>query len=133
MFFKRHLFKLISFLAGIGIAGILCFMVNSSYRPSRLPDSSIAEGLLQSLQTSAAIYVAMQRVPPKSFSDFVTTDNITNTAYTLTINNITKRLINTPKIPTNKKDPLVLKMKSSSAIAKYYMKGTDITATFEGF
>ena len=116
------------FVAGMLLIGILAAilipqMAKSDYNQV---NETVAKSLLQSLQSSAAIYVAQQRLLPEKFSDYVVIKGYAQEPYTLTLDNVSD-LINEPD------DQSDLNGNSFDIIFKdgyegtYYLKGTDVT------
>lgn len=124
------------FIAFLGLMlGVLtAFIVSPSinYHSGYYDEGKVANGLFQSMQTSAAIYVAQQRVPPKSFADFVTANHTASTAYTLSLANVLPRISQPLKIPKKEHAKMQINFKDGGT-AIYYINGTDISATFTGF
>lgn len=90
----------------------------------------IAQSLLQSLQSAAAIYVAQQRTTPQTFSNFVVSDGPATRFYTLSLENIDA----STKIFNDKKLTITMEPRyndDNKLKAIYYLNGTEITTTLK--
>lgn len=118
------------FIIGIiSIFIIYIFFVNINSRGTGgcRTEEKIEKSLLQSLQSSTAIYVAQQRVPPEVFSDFLVTSGEATEAATITLANAQDRI---KKIENIDSTEMVINF-TKGIKATYYLDGTDVTATYE--
>jgi hypothetical protein len=110
----------------ISVIGIVILIQPKSLACGGNSQEVVAKSLLQSLQSSVAIYKAQQHVPPKQFADFVTNTGAATGKYTLTLHNIQNQL-SAKKGLHSKQLTLTFTKKGK---ATYYLNGTDVTATF---
>ncbi|MEW5821750.1 MAG: hypothetical protein AB1782_16265 [Cyanobacteriota bacterium] len=136
---------IIGVLGCLGLSALLIFMViiigivasiaipafiSKSTKPQQViirTDESTARSILQSLQSSAAIYVAQQRDVPEKFSDFLILDGATSGSQVMTLSHIRSQFSK----PDSEYDldSNVFEMDFYSGLkATYYLKGTDVTA-----
>lgn len=94
------------------------------------PPGSEAKSVRQSLESSVAIYVAQQRTKPETFSDFVVADGEATGGTTLSLAKVQGCLLKPQKSIQGNEFTLHFR---DNTKATYYLDGTDVTVTYEGF
>lgn len=115
-----------AFLLSFGVCNLIYYGINPPSQTNQAP-ITLAKSLLQSMQSSTAIYFAQQRVPPDKFSDFLQKSGEVTGSSTLTLEYIKDKIT---KIEDTSATQTSITFEGSVK-ATYYLNGTDVTAEYE--
>lgn len=127
---KTKGFTLIELAIVIALVGIMTAVAVPKFMDmSRDAEIAGCEEFFKGLQTSTAIYLMKEKVPPTKFSDFLTSGDVVG-SYVLS----TRPMLNSGHIssfaPADYSSTNMTVTTKSGAVINYYISGTSVTATF---